>query len=361
MKCQTEHAGDEPLPIPAPAPIEELTPGEVKCADTGKLPSPEPGEELVESYPSVRTLALYRDNGTGVCYSRKPLLVCKGGLHPYNLARHVVPFVCFQLGLVSPALLTRLHSSDCLPSRDYTNEEHDDYEQLFRISVPRVCVRRKEKSEFTTSPATIDATTSAWPKQKIVVRLNCTPGGGHFTLRADSIGVLSKIGYRLELAELLKGSCEVSEKGNNRSANVSMLFTLYERHLKIAWKLEFVKKSLMSNGIGARHNSPRWEYGKVEIRTTSHTLQGTAMEWSPNTENNNRSDVRLKFESKYRTVTMIAENLRIAPYVEDDREPAETGMCALWCGMKINLPGRSTRTEYGTSSHAFRLHPLWCL
>src|SRR6185437_13823463 len=99
-----------------PTHIEETSPEEVICqAEKGPI----------ERWPELRTLALYRDNGTKVCYSRRPVPMCLGDSRPRNETRKVVEFVC--LNQSDPITNSPSPPAACLPVQYYNSYKLEEY------------------------------------------------------------------------------------------------------------------------------------------------------------------------------------------------------------------------------------------
>lgn len=315
VQCRTERAGDQPAPIPEPTPVEETTPEEVRCQSKKELLPLAPGAKLVMSSPSSTTLAVYRDNGTRVCYSRESVEVCKSGLHSFNETRKVIPFVCPPSKLAPPTPPSP--PTACVPiwSGYFSYNKYNEYERPFSVSVPSACVRERNEADdlTTTTESLISVTSNTSSGREIDLKLNCTPGG-HFQLRADSVVLyLKPFGDQLALLELLRGSCEAVDRDYT---NVSMHFTTSDRDLpKVEWKMGFVRKA------------SGWEYGPL-VLNMEFDHDGLEMKWKSGTDNSS-ADVNIRFELKgypEYTVVMVTKNLRVAPHIEESHETTEKGV-----------------------------------
>lgn len=336
VKCQTERLGEKPSPVPALTPVEETKPGEVQCNEGDKAvsePSRNP-EKTRLVFGNLRTLALYRDNGTRACYSRGPVHMCTGGFRPYNKTREVVNFVCFHLR-VTPS--TPPPSAICLPMRHFTDSVHDEYDHLFSLNVPQACVSeenqddqstRSTKSNTFTTDA-IDQSTTTESDSHFSANLSCAPGG-NFYMRADRITLGDEDGGNLfkDLgpAEYRGGSCET--KGEGRVSVILNFFVPNPAELRqLEWKMVFVRRrNYISDG-----GVSEWRIERMELDDDGHVLSANTTEWSVSTRGYSCSRLEIPFVlekyHKFFKDVLTAENLRLAPYVEDGQELTAKGMC----------------------------------
>lgn len=356
VKCQTERVGENPSPVPASTPIEEIKPSDVECRSV-EIPIPSPssnrsGKPLLV-YGDLYTLALYRDNGTRACYSRVPVYMCLDDLLPYNETRRNIPFVCFQLGF-TPSI--PFPPAACLPVHHFTDPVNDEYERLFSVSEPMACVHGEEHDGLSTNGANLNTVTTIAPKysykssqitfpittrasdstnaqfttigsgsQRIIVDLSCSSKGS-FYMRANRItlGVDGENPFKdLGRAEFRDGSCEA--QGEDYTIVSLNFYVPNPAELRqLTWEMEFSRRNYTGGDAMLE-----WEIVKMKLDDDGLLLPIKDVVWTGSS-----GAVVITFEQirDYRCYKAVlsVEAMRLAPFVPAGAVPSEKGMWVWW-------------------------------
>ena len=125
----------------------------------------------------------------------------------------------------------------------------------------------------------------------------------------------------LTLIELPEGSCQLKSAGH---VMATLMFSTDSPYpdMFVRLELEFVRRENASSG------EAQWEFGEEMALTIDEPplLPSGPAVWSPAPEGLN---VEIRFASDYESIEqrLRAVGLRLAPYVEDGREPTENGRC----------------------------------